>query len=208
MNRTTKAASETRGPGRPSTGAQERILKAAHDLLVNEGYSELTTQKVAERAGDNKALIQYYFGSKDGLVEAVGEQLNDRVLEVLERALSNVEGVEMLVEDVVEEMWEFFHGAADLQRVYFDLAAHSIGHEPMRKILRESRDRYKKLLSDRIEAQEEITLSKEERLARITFFVAVFDGLALELVQSGDTPELKGALELFKKTATQLLAGD
>ncbi len=181
-------------------------MKAAHDLLVNEGYSELTTQKVAERAGDNKALIQYYFGSKDGLVEAVGERLIDRVLEVLEQALSHVEGVEMLVEDVVEEMWEFFHGAADLQRVYFDLAAHSIGHEPMKKILRESRGRYKKLLSDRIEAQEEISLSKEERMARITFFVAVFDGLALELVQSGDTPELKGALELFKKTATNMLA--
>ncbi len=201
-----QVASKSRRPGRPSTGAEERILQAAHDLLVSEGYAELTTQKVAQRAGANKALIQYYFDSKDGLVEAVAEQLSERVLDVLEKSLSREEGVDILVEDVVEDMWEFFHGAADLQRVYFDLSAHSIGHKPLREIMRHARGRYRSLLSDRIKAQEEINLSDKDRMSVITFFVAVFDGLALELIQSGDTEELKNALELFKKTATNMLS--
>ncbi len=201
-----QVTSKSRRPGRPSTGAEERILQAAHDLLVSEGYAELTTQKVAQRAGANKALIQYYFDSKDGLVEAVGEQLSETVLEVLEKSLTREEGVDTLVENVVDDMWEFFHGAADLQRVYFDLSAHSIGHKPLRGIMRQARGRYRSLLSDRIKAQDEIDLSDKDRMSVITFFMAVFDGLALELIQSGDTEELKNALELFKKTATSMLS--
>lgn len=201
-----EVASKTRRPGRPSTGAEERILKAAYDILVSEGYAEMTTQKVAERAGANKALIQYYFDSKDGLVEAVAEQLSKRVLDVLENSLSKEEGVDTLVEDVVDDLWEFFHGAADLQRVYFDLAAHSIGNKPLREIMREARGRYRSLLADRIKAQSEIDLSDCERMSLVTYFMAVFDGLALELVQSGDTDELRNALKLFKQTATKMLS--
>src|SRR5690606_4356121 len=57
-------------PGRPSTGARERILAACIDVLKEEGYAGLTVAKVAARAGENKALVAYHFGSKQGLVAA------------------------------------------------------------------------------------------------------------------------------------------
>lgn len=177
-------------------------------MLVDEGYSGLTTQNVAERAGSNKALIQYYFGSKDGLVETIAEQLGERVLSLLERALSQDVAVEEMVDTVVEEMWEFFHGAADLQRIYFDLSAQSVGNEPLRAKLREVREKYRSLLIDRIESLNEDGTTKKQRSSLATFFMATFDGLALELVQSGDSPELQGALDLFKLTAVMMLLGD
>ena len=45
------------GPGRPSTGARERILAAGLEVLKSEGYAGLTMAKVAARSGQNKALI-------------------------------------------------------------------------------------------------------------------------------------------------------
>ena len=48
------------------------ILDATVHLIGQVGWSQVTTRKVAERAGVNNALIHYYFGSKMALLrEAV-----------------------------------------------------------------------------------------------------------------------------------------
>jgi AcrR family transcriptional regulator len=39
-------------PGRPSTGARERILEGAIEVLKADGYAGLTIAKVATEAGD------------------------------------------------------------------------------------------------------------------------------------------------------------
>ena len=56
--------------GRPSTGARERILEAAIEVLKADGYAGLTIAKVAARAGESKPLVTYHYGSKQGLVQA------------------------------------------------------------------------------------------------------------------------------------------
>ena len=80
----TAEAGARRGPGRPATGAPERILEAAYEVLKRDGYAGMTTAKVAAASGQNKALISYYFGSKQGLVAAVARrvsgELTDEVL--------------------------------------------------------------------------------------------------------------------------------
>ena len=53
------------------------MLDAAVETLLEEGYAGLTYAKVAVRAGENKSLISYYFGSKQGLVAAVAEVCRD-----------------------------------------------------------------------------------------------------------------------------------
>ncbi len=65
-----RAGAEARRPGRPASDAPERILNAAYEVLRDEGYVGLTTAKVAAESGQNKAMISYYYGSKQGLVAA------------------------------------------------------------------------------------------------------------------------------------------
>lgn len=48
---------------------KEKILRAALDYLSSEDFDSLTVRGIAARAGTNSALIGYYFGSKEGLVE-------------------------------------------------------------------------------------------------------------------------------------------
>jgi AcrR family transcriptional regulator len=50
---------------------EERILDAAHRIFVRSGTHGARMQEIADEAGVNKALLHYYFRSKDRLSEAV-----------------------------------------------------------------------------------------------------------------------------------------
>lgn len=50
---------------------EDRILDAAADVFEEEGFAGARMQQIADHAGINKALLHYYFRSKDLLFEKV-----------------------------------------------------------------------------------------------------------------------------------------
>ena len=58
----------------------ERILKAAREKLLAEGYAALSTRAVAETADVPLSQIHYHFGSKEELILSLLRSENDRVL--------------------------------------------------------------------------------------------------------------------------------
>ena len=73
--------SATRAPGRPrSAEADAAILAATLETLVTDGFRALTMEKVRERAGVGKATIYRRYPSKEALVRAAVEHLNQGVL--------------------------------------------------------------------------------------------------------------------------------
>lgn len=63
--RTRKAAAEE-----PENGARERILLAALQVFAEQGFDGARTRDIADRAGANLGLIQYYFAGKEQLWRA------------------------------------------------------------------------------------------------------------------------------------------
>jgi len=59
---------------------QMTLLEAAKKVLHQHGYSGLSTREVASAAGVPLSQIHYHFGSKQGLVLALFEYLNDQLL--------------------------------------------------------------------------------------------------------------------------------
>lgn len=53
------------------TSTRERILAAARQIIVEEGYDRLSLERVAERAVVARATIYNQFGSKSGLLEGL-----------------------------------------------------------------------------------------------------------------------------------------
>lgn len=51
--------------------AEQNILTAARKVFVSKGFDGARMQEIANEAGINKALVHYYFRSKDKLFEAV-----------------------------------------------------------------------------------------------------------------------------------------
>lgn len=66
-----------RAPGRPTADAtvlREQLLDIATDLFAHQGIHATSLRAIAERAGVTPALLNYYFGGKDGLVDAMVEE--------------------------------------------------------------------------------------------------------------------------------------
>lgn len=62
-------------PARAS--AEDTLLDAAERLLVDVGYSGITTRRLAEEAGLNHGLVHYYFGSIENLLVRALERFTE-----------------------------------------------------------------------------------------------------------------------------------
>src|SRR5215472_18972509 len=51
-----------------SRATVEALLEATTDILIREGYTKLTTNRIAERAGVNIASLYQYFPGKEAIV--------------------------------------------------------------------------------------------------------------------------------------------
>lgn len=86
---------------RDGPDTQDRILDAAHAVFTRRGTAGARMQEVADEAGVNKALLHYYFRSKDRLAQAVFRRAFQALLPgVLEILLSEV-GLEEKIRRVV-----------------------------------------------------------------------------------------------------------
>jgi len=57
--------------GNDTASTETRILEAAHRVFLRHGTAGARMQDIADEAGVNRALLHYYFRSKDKLSEAV-----------------------------------------------------------------------------------------------------------------------------------------
>lgn len=76
---------------RPGTAVREKgrqrrdaILDAATRLLVEEGYAQLSTRKIAARAAIHPGHLQYYYRTKADVVRALLERYLERSLREIE----------------------------------------------------------------------------------------------------------------------------
>jgi AcrR family transcriptional regulator len=58
-------------PPQRDEGTEQRILDAAHKIFVQRGTDGARMQDIADEAGVNKALLHYYYRTKEGLSDAV-----------------------------------------------------------------------------------------------------------------------------------------
>src|SRR5256714_6398196 len=56
---------------KPQHETRTRILDAAEELFMQHGFEGTSMRMLTARAGVNLAAVNYHFGSKDALIEAV-----------------------------------------------------------------------------------------------------------------------------------------
>ena len=68
---------------------EQKILKAADKIFTQKGYAATRTRDIAEEAGTNLALLNYYFGSKEKLFKNVVQGKLKMLLGAMGPALSD-----------------------------------------------------------------------------------------------------------------------
>ncbi|GIG62356.1 hypothetical protein Lfu02_67280 [Longispora fulva] len=114
----------------PPDVRRRQILDAVADLLLADGYDNLTVSRVADRAGVAKGTVYLYFDSKNALIRALQADLwqlmlHDPVATLSDDALTWADRLDRLVAAWVEA--ESTH--ADLYHLLFHL--HGGGGDPM-----------------------------------------------------------------------------
>lgn len=83
--------------------AKMRILMAAKKLFAKQGFDATSVRQICEEAGANVALVSYYFGGKENMLQAVFQAFFPvRQLKEQEHELQDpVEGLRLLIREVI-----------------------------------------------------------------------------------------------------------
>ena len=76
---------------RPQHETRTRILDAAEELFMQHGFGGTSMRMLTARAGVNLAAVNYHFGSKDALIEAVFHRRLDAINAARIAALDAIE---------------------------------------------------------------------------------------------------------------------
>lgn len=72
--------------GSEASETRSQLLRAAAQLMREEGYAQVTSRKLAEKAGLKPQLVHYYFRSMDDLFEELFLGLTDQQLIAIDQA--------------------------------------------------------------------------------------------------------------------------
>jgi TetR/AcrR family transcriptional repressor of bet genes len=195
----TEATAQVRR-GRPSTGARERILEAAIEVLKADGYAGLTIAKVAAAAGESKPLVVYHYGSKQGLVQAAGQSIAEMITEEVLASVDGAKTVEAVIRGVDAGVERVLDSDERVARLYFDLAAVSVVDPEVRRTITEVNEQWRVVLVRLLtEASDGLPAGRARVLALMV--IAGVQGMTLERIERGPTAERKRARELFIRSA-------
>ncbi len=91
-------------------GTESKILYAAHKVFVNKGFDGARMQEIANEAEINKALLHYYFRSKEKLFEAIFEdamgKFVPKIFETFASDTDFLKKIEIFVEEYIDLILE------------------------------------------------------------------------------------------------------
>ena len=82
---------------------EDKIVSAAKKVFITKGMDGARMQEIADEAGINKALLHYYFRTKNKLFDKVFSIIFRDVLDVLEQAVYNELSFEQFVEQFITQ---------------------------------------------------------------------------------------------------------
>jgi AcrR family transcriptional regulator len=207
MNKKKKSQTQTR----------EKILKVAKKVFARKGFDGARVDEIAQKAKVNKALIYYYFKSKEEILEEIMKQFLeesiDRKYALVERQRkeSSREKIEPkeLIESSAERLFDLFQGNEDVLRIIITEELKSEKKQwPLFQLLDMG-------LKDGLDVAQDIGISikKKDRLIRVAFYfgfipIAFFNLLKDEWARYYKTDkkrEQQEFIEILKKTYIRYL---
>jgi len=168
-----------RGEKRP------RLVKAAASIFAEKGYATTRVADIAERAGIGKGTIYEYFSSKEALLFAVFESINEDITSRMNAVLDDDEPTQEQLFNLLRLGAEVITEQRELQPVVLDFWAASRGsgfEQSYREAVVASYTQYRKLVAEFIRSGQH---DKKFRVdvdadALAATVVATVDGLGVQ----------------------------
>jgi AcrR family transcriptional regulator len=148
----------------------EKILDAATRLLIDEGYAQLSTRKIAARAGIRPGHLQYYFPTKQAVVRGLLERYLERAMQSFEGRTGDLDAV---LDGILAEQT-----AGDSARFFWELWALAARDPAVAEAMRVFyRGYWLNLVSALLASEPALGRPRAER--RAALLVAMLEGLSL-----------------------------
>lgn len=169
---------------------RDQLLDAALSYCVKHGLSNLSLRPLADEIGSSARLLIFHFKSKDDLVAAVLVELNKRLQASFEEVLASASPS---AHPPLRRFWDWATSDEALPslRLLYELQIVAV----------QNPDKYARYLEktslDWLAVATASLSTKDANEAIPTLCIAVFDGLMLEFISSGDRERLTRALDAF-----------
>ena len=120
-----RAARPRRKPSQKRSGQTvEFILEATAQILIREGYSKASTNRIAEQAGVSIGSLYQYFPNKKALLETLCERHIQQMIELIAEKLQFTlnKSLEQAIPEVVTALLEAHALEPELHRVFLEQA--------------------------------------------------------------------------------------
>ena len=183
--------------------SEAKILRAAEEIFMRDGYGGSRMQDIADLAGINKALLHYYFRSKDKLFNKIFEQKAALIFPQMEELLHQNLPITELMCIFVERYFKVL-----LENPYMPLFIISTINKPDNQSIIEKLpfDLNKKLITI---LQKEVESGKVKNVNPFHFLISVFSMCAFPfmakpmIMKLGNVDE-KQFFELMKDRVAEI----
>jgi AcrR family transcriptional regulator len=169
---------------------RQDLLTAVIDDLTREGLGDRSLRDIAAAVGTSHRMLIHHFGSRHGLMTGVVEAIEEDQKRFME-SLQGASG------DIPTAMWQRLRDPElwPAERLFFECYARALhGEEPFSRLLPGSVDDWVER-TVALDATPEVPPALARARARLG--LAVFRGLLLDLVGTGDQAGVDAAFEAF-----------
>lgn len=135
----------------PPRNTRERLLRAAIELMAEQGWGAVTTRMVAERAGVNQALVHYHYRSVPGLLREAAYAAMSVVFEPATLRLLGAEDPLVALQGVLEAVVDIDRDAPE-SRAVIEATVQAVRDPELNAQMREMLALFRRLLAERVAA--------------------------------------------------------
>jgi AcrR family transcriptional regulator len=113
----TASSSRGRPPKEINRGVIEHLMLATEAALMGKAASELTIREIAAEAGVSSAMINYYFGGKDGLQVAMLHEVMKDAPYARYESISQDCVAQKSIRPLIEQLAQFYYSRPGLMKM-------------------------------------------------------------------------------------------
>jgi AcrR family transcriptional regulator len=184
------------------------ILRAAMRIIERDGFKALTYEAIGAESGEYKDSIRYYFGGKDGLIQAVFDATShDESLRIYAEGRQHPPGPARIRSTIMASRTL---PESSGNRVMWELLPHVLRNEHLRQRVADLYELYRAHYLDVFEAGGDPARQAVVR-RYATLLLAVLDGLAMQKAIDPERVDLDELFDLWadvvSESADRHLAG-
>ena len=166
---------------------EAHLIRSAYKAMAEKGMGHLSLQDVADEAQVSKAILLYYFASKENLVLLTMRWVLARVAQRIREAIGGAQGAEAKASAMIEAIFVSPESNRRFYLVFFDFLGYAARNERFAEVGETFHEICNGLYAEVVrEGQEEGAFAKRDPREAAAVVRAIVDGLFTQWIQDED----------------------